>query len=370
MRLRKPPLRLRVKTLARQVLTSSFPAANNFRKRRPLYLAALLVCAIGVQAAHAQYTSIVIFGDSLSDTGNVAALTSVNPPYITVPSPLGGDYALGRFTDGKYTFPAAESYFGVWVEQLQAMMPGVPVIAPSLAGGTDYAYGFATTGGGTAPFTYGPSDEFSVNIDNVGLQISTYLQTHPKITGKTLFVVWAGAINVLYANSTTDVVTGALDETADIQRLIDAGATQILVPNLPPLGDVPRLSGSASESSAANEASVLYNDTLEAGLDVLPILNFFRGVHIYKLDTYSLLKDVIASPASFGFANVSSPSQGMMVDPDTYLFWDDLHPTTRGHNLLALEALKILSPADCAAESKYGGAPTCVSMPLTGGIVY
>lgn len=370
MRLRKPPLRLRAKTVSREVLTFvSFPPAPTCT-RLALFAIPLLIFAFGTTVARAQYTSIVVFGDSLSDTGNDAILTGSQYPYVPVPSPLGGDYTYGRFTDGADTLPAANNYFGVWIEQLQAMLPGVPVLKPSLAGGNNYAYGFATTGGGTGVFTYGPSDEFSVNVDNVGLQISNYLATHPKITGKTLFVVWAGAINVLYANSTADVLEGALEETADIQRLIDAGATNILVPNLPPLGDTPRLNGSPTTASQANEASAAYNDTLQAGLDVLPIINFFRGVHIYEIDTYALFSDILASYPSLGLINVTSPSQDEPVDPDLYLFWDDLHPTTRGHNLFALEALKIIAPAQCAAESKHGGTPTCEEMPLAGGEVF
>jgi phospholipase/lecithinase/hemolysin len=29
------------------------------------------------------------------------------------------------------------------------------------------------------------------------------------------------------------------------------------------------------------------------------------------------------------------------------LFWDDLHPTTRGHNILATTAGKVLAQGDC-----------------------
>jgi len=53
-------------------------------------------------------------------------------------------------------------------------------------------------------------------------------------TSKTLFVVWGGANDVLNATSPTQVINAAIQETLDIQRLIAAGATQILVLNLPP----------------------------------------------------------------------------------------------------------------------------------------
>jgi len=77
--------------------------------------------------AHAQeYTSIVVFGDSLSDTGNVAHLT--NAKYgERIPGP-DADYTDGRFTDGADTLPAAQKYFGVWIEQFAAMLPSKPSI--------------------------------------------------------------------------------------------------------------------------------------------------------------------------------------------------------------------------------------------------
>jgi len=79
-----------------------------------------VVIAFAATTALAQvrdYNRIVVFGDSLSDTGNVAHLTFAKYG-VPVPSPIGGNYTLGRFTDGYDTVPAAQNYFGVWLEQL------------------------------------------------------------------------------------------------------------------------------------------------------------------------------------------------------------------------------------------------------------
>jgi phospholipase/lecithinase/hemolysin len=123
---------------------------------------------------------------------------------------------------------------------------------------------------------------------------------------------------------------------------------------------------SAAGAPTANEATVLFNDSLDVGLDVLPIINFFRGVHIYKLNVYGLFNNIVASPSVYSLANVTTPSQGELVDPDTYLFWDDLHPTTRGHNILALAALKLVDPAVCAAMPAMAGDASCEALPLYG----
>lgn len=329
------------------------------RGRRPplvLCLFSALLFAISPWAGRAQdsrhapnYTTIVVFGDSLSDTGNVAHLTEVKYG-IRIPGP-DADYTDGRFTDGADTEPPAENYFGVWVEQLAAMFPAKPEIKDSLDGGTDYAYGFATTGSGTGLFTFGPSNSLSVNVENIGQQITDYLATHPKIDDKTLFVIWGGAIDVLYATSDEDVIDAGLNQTLNIERLIEAGATQFIVPNLPPLGLVPRLNGSPTTSVPATKASVLYNEVLGGGLAVLRDFYRDRRLQMSQIDVYALFNRVVASPSTYSLVNVTTSSQGMAVDPDTYLFWDDLHPTTRGHNLLAVTADSIIARSGCRDDS-------------------
>ena len=66
------------------------------------------------------------FGDSLTDTGNVSLAT-----LGMVPAP---PYADRSFSNGP-----------VWAQDL-AQSLGLPALKPSLAGGTDFAYGGAETG--------------------------------------------------------------------------------------------------------------------------------------------------------------------------------------------------------------------------------
>src|SRR5258708_2643993 len=160
--------------------------------------------------AHAQvYTSVVVVGDSLSDTGNGAHLTQ-DKYGVRIPGPLA-DYTDGRFTDGDDTLPTAQKYFGVWIEQLAATLPSKPIITNSLDGGTNYAYGFALTGSGTTLLTVTPA--ISVTVNNIGQQITDYLATSPVISNRTLFVVWGGANDILNATSLDDVIKASIEET-------------------------------------------------------------------------------------------------------------------------------------------------------------
>jgi outer membrane lipase/esterase len=305
------------------------------QSNRPLlFLLSTLLFTLSVIPAHAQnYTSIVIFGDSLSDTGNVAYLAQ-HKYGVRIPGP-SADYTDGRFTDGDDTIPVARKYFGVWIEQFAAMLPSKPIILDSLDGGTNYAYGFAYTGSGTSVLTLG-SAALSVNVNNIGQQITDYLATHPVINDRILFVVWGGANDLLNATSADDVFKAGINQITNIQRLIDAGATQFVIPNLPPLGSTPRLNTLPKDSVAATASSVLFNQILRTGVDVLHDFNFGRHLHFVQLDVFGLFSKIIASPSSYSLADATSSSQGIpTIDPDTYLFWDDLHPTTRGHNILA-----------------------------------
>jgi phospholipase/lecithinase/hemolysin len=331
---------------------------SNSLRLKVLPLLAMLALACSAALAQGKdYTRIVVFGDSLSDTGNLAHLYADKFNGLRFPAPWV-DYTDGRFTDGVDTLPAAQNYFGVWIEQFAASMPSRPEVKNSLDGGTNYAYNFAFTGDGTTVFYPGDDVEFSVEVENMGQQISDYLATHPKINNSTLFVIWGGANNLINATSPADIVNAAIQETIDVQRLVQAGATQFLVLNLPPLGLTPRLNGSPASAIPATAAAALFNSWLATGLSV--VHDFYPGRHVrtFQVDIFSLFNHIVASPASFSLTNISATSRGnAAVDPDTYLFWDDIHPTTRGHNIVADAALKAVASPQCDSA----GMPSCAA---------
>ena len=182
--------------------------------------ATIALAAMTFLATHAhadQITSIVSFGDSLSDVGNDYLASGG-----TQPAPVA-DYSNGRFTNG-----------GNWLDYLAHDL-GVAAPTASLAGGSDYAYGGAQTGTGTTQYAPGQ------NAPNVDSQIATYLASHTP-TSTQLFTIWAGANNLLIGNQSNPTIP-AQDIAKEITTLAEAGAKQFLIPNLPLLGAIPASSG-------------------------------------------------------------------------------------------------------------------------------
>ena len=312
-----------------------------------------LLCCVFASAplfAQASFTTVVVFGDSLSDTGNIAHVTQ-SQFLVRFPADntlLGFDYTDGRFTDGSDTQPAAVSYFGVWAEQLAASFASKPAVKDALDGGTNFAYGGATTQDGTATL----SETFdgipvSITIHNMGQQVTDYLSGSPAPVpnAHTLYILWGGA-NDLYADDSAAGVTAAVQrEVALVQRLVTAGGTYFMVPNLPPLGGVPDYA-SGSSAAALNAAAASFAAQLAQALGALKISAAAQGqtVTIYQPDIFTLFGTVAANPRALGFGNITMAAQNVSDDPDTYLIWDGLHPTTVGHHYVAAAAANLLTP--------------------------
>ena len=324
------------------------------------FLLALTATLAGAQT----YTSVVIFGDSLSDTGNVKHLTQAQF-FIPIPGPGLSNYTLGRFTDGGDTLPMAKLYTGVWIEQLAASLANKPAIKNSLDGGTNYAYGYATTGTGTSVLNL--TTGISVTVNNMGQQVADYLATKPAISNKTLYVVWGGANDLLSATTPAAISAAATQEISVVQTLIAAGATDFIVPNLPPLGLIPRLNMNVAAAAQATAAATAFNQVLAAGLGGLPAANTGKTLHLYPLDVFTLLNNVVANPAANGLTNVTASSQGQItVNPDTFLFWDDLHPTTTGHHLISVAASTTIAPSFTTSTAlTTSAASTVFGTPVT-----
>jgi len=118
-----------------------------------------------------------------------------------------------------------------------------------------------------------------------------------------------------------------------------------LVPNLPPQGVTPDIRSQGQAAVNAIDAlDVAFNADLAADVKALQAAN--PSVRIDLVDLYSRTNAIIADPAAYGFTDVTD--EGINAGPNAnlsqYLFWDDVHPTTAGHTLIADAALQALVP--------------------------
>jgi len=275
----------------------------------------------------APYSAMYVFGDSLSDTGNVSLATlgmvPVSPPY-----------ADRSFTNGPN-----------WAQDL-AQQIGLPPLQPSLAGGTDFAYGGAETGQ-TPVHTLNPTDLTS--------QYAQFLAQAPSPQPGALYAMWIGSNDVLDITNNSSltstqqqqsVADAVNNEVATISGLAAHGAQNFLVLDVPDLGKTPyEMDRGATVAQSASSLASLYDSDLSAALQPLEASGALK---LDLVDTYSVLDQVIANPSAYGFTNVTTPlwngnltnsSSGSLQASGSaqsqYLFFDSLHPSAQAHATLA-----------------------------------
>jgi outer membrane lipase/esterase len=196
-----------------------------------------------------------------------------------------------------------------------------------------------------------------VLIPSLRTQVTTFLLQHlfDTVDPAALYIVWGGANDLRDALVTVpdpfaEARQAVADLAAAIADLAEAKAVSFLVLNMPNLARTPesRMRSSAAMTQAT-AVSMAFNDALTTALDALEATH---PITIIRLDTFTLLEEIIRTPDRFGLPNVTetcldgNPFTGgtPCLHPETYLFWDSIHPTTTAHALLADLAFAALAP--------------------------
>jgi outer membrane lipase/esterase len=300
--------------------------------------AALAVAAMGAMASTASaqtYNRLVVFGDSLSDNGNLYAISGqpTSPPYFQ-----------GRFSNG----PVFTELLGFNAGRFTA---GAPV-----TGSVNYAFGGARTDTAASP-------------PGMRNQLSAYTGAGGTFGRNDLVSVLGGANNIFQAFPTaaasanptgamqTVVNAAATDVNFIVNDIATRGAGTILVSNLPRLGITPQFSALGANAAAlADFSGQQFNSALLSRL--MTTAGAQPNTNIILMDLYKISDPLAANPARFGLTNVTqSCFNGVTVcsNPDGYLYWDGVHPTAAGHRLIAQLANDYLYYGDLGAQATVQG---------------
>jgi phospholipase/lecithinase/hemolysin len=230
--------------------------------------------SMGVQARTPSYDALYVFGDSYCDVGNIFTATGGAEP--------AAPYYNGRFSNGP-----------IWLDHVAGFL-GVPLKA-SLLGGTDYAFGGA--------WATEPQSIPGGTIPSVPEQVGLYLSQHGgKADPNALYILEGGGNDIL------DTTTGSAEtlglhiaEGLAYSELLlrQAGARHFVIPDLFNVGLLPAAAGNVSLATTASAATDKALDELLAPEQLL------EGVHIIRMNVFSLLNAIETDPTHFGFTNRS-----------------------------------------------------------------
>ncbi|AQR62313.1 autotransporter domain-containing esterase [Brevundimonas sp. LM2] len=312
------------------------------RFHRGAALAALTLAASAslAGAASAQsYNRLVVFGDSLSDNGNLFAISG-QPP---------APYFQGRFSNG----PVFTELLGFTAGRFTA---GAPV-----TGSVNYAFGGART-------------DFAASPPGMRAQLAAYTAAGGRFGSGDLVSVLGGANNIFQAfpgaaaspaTAQATMANVAVAAAGDINLIVNtvaqAGAGTVLVTNLPRLGITPQFAASnplvgAQGSALADFAGSTFNSALSTGL--MATAPNRPGTNIILFDIAKISDTLASDPGRFGLNNVTAPCFNgvtLCATPDTYLYFDGVHPTAAGHRLFAALANDYLYYGDLGSASTLQG---------------
>ena len=292
----------------------------------------------------ANFERAYFFGDSLSDTGNILSFTGGEFPSFP--------FATGRFSNGD-----------VWVDYLAEELN--LTIDPFTANtthndGLNYAVGGTTSGTeGAFPVNFGLQQQIDL------FELQTQLNPADTLSDDLLFL-WTGANDyfsfIADDPTTPDVVEAEFPQTGKerknavievvdiniggaIQDLIDAGGENIVVFNLPSLEATPLGQGlDKKDRKQLEKLTNKHNKRLSSLVKKTEKLN--PDVNIIEVDIDDLFEDILDRPDEFGLTDVTDNFTGIdlytginqppaMGNPEDYLFFDSVHPTTNVHGLVA-----------------------------------
>ena len=299
---------------------------------RLLCAGAVAAAAFAGAPAHAgPFSNLVVFGDSLSDNGNNFLAGLYDPAQV-----ITGNTYVPSFTYASAAPLPTYSNGPVWASYFATSL-GL-ALTPSLAGGSNFAFGGATTGtpgAGAGGFPY-----------SLRTQTTQFLgATGGVASPDALYVIAGGGNN---ARAALDAIRGgasvattaaatAAAFASDVGSIVDqlqaAGAQHIVVWNAPNLGLAPAVAaGGAGAVGAGTFIANAMNASLAARLAI--------EAGVATFDLYGFGSAVAANPAAFGITNTTDACGAVAgANCSRYVYYDGIHPTTAAHAAIATSML-------------------------------
>ncbi|MBI0535882.1 PEP-CTERM sorting domain-containing protein [Roseomonas sp. KE2513] len=329
---------------------------------RPAHLAASMVLAGALASAlpveAAPYSALYVFGDSLSDTGNLAEVfyrrNLPNPPSYN-----------NSFTNGPVAAQLLANSYGLSLTPSLWVTGGQDAF--NLFGGSAYTPGtnFAVAGATAAASAVGGPPAINLPQQVAAFSLSTGFVADPNA----LYLVAIGGNDIRNAaqqgTGAAAVTAGVQAEVAAVGALIAEGARNLLVVNAPNIGAIPEfVLGSPGLAPAATLLTQAYNTGLATGLAGLPLP---PGTSLIQFDLASYNTSLLANGARYGITDVTNPCYlgtplsaattpqcgSGAANIDSLAFWDAIHPTAKVHALWAQGfesalAVKVPEPSSLA----------------------
>lgn len=317
----------------------------------------------------APFSADYVFGDSLSDRGNLADALGHN-----FPSP---PFFHDSFTNGPTAVQVMAQRLGLTEDPSLFPTAFQDTHGLGLASGTNYAVAGATAGT-SIPTGAAPSQ--GVPGANLGVQIGAFLtRAGGVVPGSALVTVFIGGNDVRTAahqGNTAYLTDGIRAELAGIAQLIAAGAKNLLVVNVPDVGVIPEFTtfSPAGQAATATADSIIYNTGIANGVATLAAASS-AGIKLFDLFGYN--NSLVANAASLGITNTTQacyvsydgvtntpatflninpacgpidPATGQAANIGQFQYWDPIHPTAKFQQAIgdALFQFEVPEPASMA----------------------
>ncbi|GAA5972471.1 hypothetical protein JCM8115_002219 [Rhodotorula mucilaginosa] len=262
------------------------------------------------QTRRSRFNKVVCFGDSLTDAGNGAwVFTNRTWPKDTA-------YVGHRFTNG----PVYSEYI--------AQTLGVPLVSYA-TGGASISHRVSSRSG----------EHGMLPVDCILDQIAKY-SIGKKDESATLFIVYAGANDAYFSLDEGGTPAEVVDDLKlAVQALKDIGGKYFVIPTLPPIGE-----NYPYANALPKAAPLMYFFSTELRKLYLQWAKSEPGVAI--ADYYTLFSKLMDKPERYGFSRkyLKQGCIGRRCSDNwrEYIWFDDYHPTTYVHSLMADEAMEAL----------------------------